>query len=134
VNPVLMRPTTNNNGATTMQSKKLKNLIELSSSVKIYVPSTADVNQVCDNTDIVDMVLSEMSAMFGGATKFDALGCWSSPACGLVKERIMICCSYCTEAQLSANIDSVVEICERVKSEMGQEAVSLEINNKLYFI
>jgi hypothetical protein len=114
--------------------KKLKNLIELSSNVKIYVPSTVNVNQSVDNAVIIDKILSELSGMFGGATKFDAIGCWQSQQAGLVKEKITICQSYCNEEQLKGNIERVIEICENLKSEMSQEAISLEVNNKLYFV
>ena len=117
-----------------MESKKLKTLIELSSSVKIYVPSTVHTSHSVDHLPYVDMVLKELSLMFGGSTSFEALGCWASPVAGLIKEHVTVCQSYCTEKQLSENIDSVVEICERIKKEMDQESVALEINNKLYMV
>jgi hypothetical protein len=116
------------------QSKKLANLIELSSSVQVYVPSTCNVDQKIDNSEKVNSVLSELSSLFGGSTSFEAIGCWKSSSLGLVKEHITICKSYCTESQLQQNIEKVISICEELKVSMSQEAISLEVNNKLYFI
>jgi hypothetical protein len=114
--------------------KTLKNLIALESNVKIYVPSTINVNEQTDNSKQVDNVLFQLSGLFGGATSYSALGCWSSPESGLIKERVTICESYCHENVLKASINTVIDLCEQLKIDMKQEAISLEVNNKLYFI
>lgn len=116
------------------QNKKLKSLIELSSSVKIYVPSTINVNKQVDNQEQVDNTLSFLSTLFGGATGFNALGCWVSQTEGLVKEQVVVCQAYCNEKQLQGNIELVIDHCEELKGSMDQEAIALEINNKLYFV
>lgn len=117
-----------------LQSKKLSNLIELSSSVQIYVPSTNNVNESIDNSEKVNKILSSLSDFFGGSTSFEAIGCWKSSVVGLVKEHVTICKSYCNESALQENIEKVIELCEKLKKDLNQEAISLEVNNKLYFI
>ena len=114
--------------------RTLKNLIALESNIKIYVPSTVNVNQQTDNTEQVDRILSQLSGLFGGATSYAALGCWSSPTVGLIKEHVTICESYMHENTLKDNVNTIIDICERLKTEMNQETISLEVNNKLYFI
>ena len=114
--------------------KTLKNLIPLESNIKIYVPSTVNVNEQTDNSKQVDSILQKLSGLFGGATSYAALGCWSSPTIGLIKEKVTICESYMHEPDLKANIDTIIDICEELKNEMNQEAISLEVNNKLYFV
>ena len=115
-------------------NKKLKNLIELSSSVQIYIPSTIDVNKEIDPIKYVDETLSYLSTLFGGATSFKAMGCWQSENAGLVKEKVIICKSFCNQSALENHIDSIISYCEKLKDTLSQEAISLEINNKLYFI
>jgi hypothetical protein len=117
----------------TLNSKRLAALIELSNNVKVYVPSTCGTKKI-DNTVLVTRTLAKLTDLFGGATSFEALGCWKSDTDGLIKERVTICQSYCTEAKILENIDTVVEICEVLKKDLNQEAVSLEVNNKLYLI
>lgn len=116
--------------------KQLKNLFNLSCSVSVYVPSTKNVNEVLSESareEYVKMVLEALSNLFGGATSYDAKGSWVSNK-GLVLEDIKVCKSYCTSEQLKAGVDKVIGLCQELKSELGQEAISLEINNKLYFI
>ena len=116
--------------------KQLKNLFNLSCSVSVYVPSTKDVNvklSEAQHKEYVDMVLEALSKLFGGATAYDAKGSWVSQQ-GLVLEDIKVCKSYCTSEQLKSGVDKVISLCMELKSELGQEAISLEINNKLYFI
>lgn len=116
--------------------KQLKNLFNLSCSVSVYVPSTKNVNEKLSaeaHKEYVDMVLEALSNLFGGATAYDAKGSWVSQS-GLVLEDIKVCKSYCTSEQLKAGVDKVITLCMELKKELSQEAISLEINNKLYFI
>jgi hypothetical protein len=116
-------------------SKALANLFELSSNVKIYVPSTVEVDQSADNGAMVEHVERQLSGLFGGATAYNALGAWVSQGNNeLILEKVVIVQSYCSEAQLNDHIEEVIRLALHVKTEMSQEAVSLEVNNKLYFV
>ena len=117
-----------------MNSKRLVNLIELSSNVKFYVPTTANVDQTIDTSAYVEKVEKLFSEWFGGATQYSALGCWQSPAVGLVKESIIIVESFCNEKALQENIEKVVDLAEEVKHFLTQESIAIEINNKLYLV
>jgi hypothetical protein len=112
----------------------LSNLICLESNVKIYIPGTVNVNHKTNNQKYIDLALNLFSGCFGGSTKYQAIGTWISPGSGLIKERINIIESYCTENDLKNNIDIIIEFCKKLKYELNQENISLEINNKLYFI
>src|SRR5690242_7748272 len=114
--------------------KSLKNLIALSQNVKIYVPSTMNVDTPIDNGEFVHETLSMLSSCFGGSTSFEALGAWHTKQGNLIKERVVICQSFCNEQALSENIEKVYEFCCHLKSVMGQEAIALEVNNVLHFV
>ena len=114
--------------------KKLKNLIKLSSKIAVYVPSTLQISEAMDNSEFVERTLEFLSEKFGGATSTKAFGCWVSTDEGLIKEAVEICYAYTVTEGLEANIEAVIEYCEMLKKEMGQEAISLEVNNELYFI
>lgn len=112
---------------------KLLNAFKLSSKVTVYVPATMHDEEI-DNSKQVDEALTLLSGCFGGATKTDALGAWLSPAVGLIKEKTTIVFAYCSEADLKNSADKVVDFCEKLKSEMQQEAIALEINGEMYFV
>jgi hypothetical protein len=115
-------------------NKKLKSLIKLSSKVAVYVPSTLQVSETIDSSEYVKRTLEFLSSSFGGATSTKAVGCWMSKEEGLIKETVEVCYSYTDTVGLESNIEAVIEYCEMLKKEMGQEAISLEVNNELYFI
>lgn len=115
-------------------SSKLSNLIELSSSVRVYVPSTVETDVAADTSEVLARVQELLSTSFGGATTFEAVGCWVSPSAGLVKESVKVVQSHTDSATLAEKIDSVIELCEAFKAELSQEAVALEVNGKLYLI
>ena len=117
-----------------MNTKKLKNLIVLEANVKIYIPGTIEINKTFDNSSFVNDTLKLLSEYFGGSTSFAAVGCWISQNNGLIKENVTICESYCKEIDLKNHIDAIIEYCENLKKELLQENISLEINNKLYFV
>jgi hypothetical protein len=115
-------------------TNSLTNLIELSSSVAIYIPSTTDVDTTTDTSASLELAQTELSSRFGGSTTLDAVGTWMSPGAGLVKEHVKVVKSYTDEATLKLNIDAIVELAETLKKELSQDAIAIEINNKLYLV
>lgn len=112
----------------------LKNCIKLGCNVKIYIPSTIDVDTPKDNMFWENSSLELLSRLFGGATSTKALGCWLSQGGALVKECVTIVISYTTQECLEKNIDEVYDFCLNMKLALKQEAVSLEVNGELYFV
>ena len=113
---------------------QLASMIELSCSVRVYVPSTAGIDAPIDTTAIVAATQHRLAEWFGGATTFDALGSWVSPTAGLVDERVRIVQAHCTSAQLETHIELVVQHARTMRRELGQDAVAIEVNNRLYLV
>ena len=114
--------------------KQLETLTKLSKNIKIYVPSTVDVDKKIDTSKNVDETLTMLSNKFGGSTSTKGTGTWVTNDNKLVKEDVTICESYCTGSDLANSINDVIEYCNKLKSELNQEAISLEVNSELYFI
>jgi len=117
-----------------MMNAKLKNMFKLSSKITVYIPSTVDINQTADTKKYVDACAVLLSESFGGATSCDALGYWSSPTAGLVKEKSTMVFAYCSDKDLQNKIENVIDFCETMKTELKQDAIALEINGEMYFI
>lgn len=114
--------------------KKLVNMFKLSSKVTVYVPSTKNINVSCDTSEWVDACATLLSNCFGGATSTEALGYWTSPTMGLVKEKSIMVFAYCSDADLQDKIETVIDFCEHMKKELSQDAIAIEINGDMYFI
>ena len=114
--------------------KSLKFKFDLDSKVAIYVPSTLNVNEQTDNTDQVMNIIRKLSTLFGGATASDAVGGWVAENGQTVIEKVKIVYSFCTSDQLKEHISTIIEICEELKNEMSQEAITLEINGQVKFV
>lgn len=114
--------------------KKLVNMFKLSSKITVYVPSTKDINVSIDTSEWVDATATLLSNCFGGATSTEALGYWTSPTMGLVKEKSIMVFAYCSDIDLQNKIDAVIDFCEAMKTELSQDAIALEINGDMYFI
>lgn len=106
----------------------------LSHVFKIYVPSTMDVNKTADNSEMVRGTLQFLSGLFGGATATDARGAWVSSSAGLVVEDVTICYAFTDLRGKFMNRKKVTAYAARLRDEMKQEAISLEIDGRLYFI
>jgi hypothetical protein len=115
------------------QSSALKGQFYLEDVVKIYVPSTYNVDQPIDNTPYVNKSLEEFSKMFGGATAIDGTGSWLSDDDQLVTENVTIVYSFAEDLD-KKRINRVVAYAKSLKEEMKQSSVSLEVNGKMYFI
>lgn len=114
--------------------KNLKFKFDLNCKFAVYVPSTINVNESCNNEEQVKKVMKNLSVLFGGATATPAFGAWVCENGDLVTEKVTIVYSYCTSDQADAHFAKVVEICEDLKKEMGQEAITLEYNGQVKFI
>lgn len=114
--------------------KQLKNLITLSQNVKIYIPSTVNVNQSIDNEYIVNECLKILSSFFGGATSYLAHGAWVTTSGSLIQEKVTICQSFCNELALNENIEKIYNYCLDLKGELKQESIALEVNNVLHLV
>lgn len=108
--------------------------VQLPHRVAVYVPSTQDVNHAADNAEQVQRVARELSEMFGGATATTARGFWVSDSAGLVAESVTIVYASCTDKQYHEQVPEVLRIAQRIKAEMQQEAVSVELDGVLYLI
>ncbi len=111
-----------------------KGIFCLSHKIRVYIPSTVDVDKKADTGAIVDDTRAKMAEWFGGSTTTDAVGAWLSEARGVVCERVVIVESFGTAEQMAEFIPSVLELAGKIKNELKQEAVSVEYDNKLYFI
>ncbi|WP_242490877.1 DUF3574 domain-containing protein [Priestia endophytica] len=111
----------------------LKGQFHLNNVVKIYVPSTYNIDEPVDNKKYVDQSLEKFSNMFGGATSIDGTGAWIGDNKKLVKEKVTIVYSFAEKLDKD-KINKVVEYAKYLKNDMKQSSVSLEVNGKMYFI
>ena len=114
--------------------QQLQNLFCLDHNIRVYIPSTNNVNEKTDNAEYIADGLRLFSDLFGGATSYDAMGAWLSNSQGVVTEPVKIIESYATKEATAKGLAKVLEFARRIKSELHQEAVSLEYDNKLYFV
>ena len=66
--------------------KTLKGLFNLDHNIKVYIPSTININEKIDTLKYIDEGLNKLSEYFGGSTSYEAIGAWQSSK-GLVKEK-----------------------------------------------
>ena len=114
--------------------EKLKNAVKLDRKICLYIPATVDVDQGADNSAQVDRAAALLSELFGGATIQPGAGCWMSDSAGLVKEATTLVYAFCDTAGFDAGIGAVLDFAEKIKMEMSQESIAVEINGVLYLM
>jgi hypothetical protein len=114
----------------------LQGEFHLSNVVKIYIPSTTHESKPIpeeQHEEYIDNALEIFSKMFGGATAIDGKGAWLNDQNRLVKEDVTIVYSFTSKLN-NKTIDEVVAYAKKIKNELSQSSVSLEVNGKMYFI
>lgn len=118
--------------------KNVENILDgrtcLKHRVSIYVPGTVNVNEKADNAEMVAQVAAILTDLFGGASTHEIGGYWKSEAAGMVEERNVIVYAYADQASYENGLGAVIRTAEHVRDKMRQEAVSVEIDGRLYFI
>jgi hypothetical protein len=102
--------------------------------VSVYIPTTVDVDIEIDTSIYVKETMDFLGSIFGGATSNQAQGVWNSDDSGLVNETIHIVRSYVTESDMDKYLPDVLEYVEKLKAELRQEAMAVEVNQKLLLI
>jgi hypothetical protein len=102
--------------------------------ISVYIPTTVDINQTIDTTAYVQKTLAFLGKRFGGATSSQAHGVWNSEEAGLVSETVHIVRSYTTQADLDRYLADIMEYMETLKKDLSQEAMAVEVNQKLILV
>ena len=113
---------------------KLIDRVERVHQIAAFIPTTTAVDQPADTSEVVQRTLTYFSELFGGATSSEGDGAWSSDVSGVVSERVHLVVSYITESELSLHADDVIDFIKKIKAELGQEAMAIEINRKLILV
>ena len=108
--------------------------LQRNNHIGIFIPTTFEVNKYFDTTSYIDRTLSFLGARFGGATSEEARGIWNSEDIGLVGEKLFKVHTYATSDDLKKYLDEVVDYVREIKNELKQEAMAMEINQKLTLI
>ena len=108
--------------------------LQRNNHIGIFIPTTYDVNKYFDTTPYIDRTLTFLGERFGGATSEEAKGIWNSEDIGLVGEKLFKVHTYATSNDLKKYLDEVVDYVRIIKSELKQEAMAIEINQKLTLI
>jgi CRP-like cAMP-binding protein len=108
--------------------------LERNHTIAIFIPTTTDVDQPIDTSAYVKEVMNFMAERFGGVTSREANGVWNSEHVGLVGETVYIIESYMSRLDMNLHLDEVVNLVKRLKLELSQEAMALEVDRKLTLI
>ncbi|MCG8306593.1 MAG: cyclic nucleotide-binding domain-containing protein [Cytophagales bacterium] len=108
--------------------------LQRNNHIGIFIPTTFDVSNYYDTTPYIDRTLSFLGERFGGATSEEAKGIWNSEDIGLVGEKLFKVHTYATSKDLKNFLDEVVDYVRAIKAELKQEAMAIEINQKLTLI
>lgn len=116
----------------------LKAVFSLDHIIKVYLPNTQDTDGQVNGKKREGLLaegLTLFASLFGGATAHEAIGAWQSATLNkLVTERVTIVENYATKEAIEEGLQAVLDYCQRIKAELAQEAISLEYDNRLYFI
>jgi CRP-like cAMP-binding protein len=115
-------------------ARSLGNRLGRTNQIGVYIPATVGVDGSADTRAYLEKTLSFMGQLFGGATGSQAQGIWSSSKAELVGEAIYIVRSYVTQSDLDRHLPQVIEYAESLKQELKQEAIALEVNQKLMLV
>lgn len=113
---------------------KFSEMDSLATKVAIYVPSTVNIDVAIDNSDMVEKTAIFLSDLFGGCTACDVSGYWITDNKKLIKEKPVVVYAYTTEAKAQEAETKIIEYVQEMKKEMQQECISVEYNNRLYFV
>jgi len=104
--------------------------------VAVYIPSTMNGNEPAPDRVIDQWVRTAKTTfanLFGGFTAYRGVGGWVSPVHGLVEEPVTVVTSFTDDDGLGL-VGEVEELAANLAEALGQEAVAVEVDNRLLFV
>ncbi len=108
--------------------------LQRNNQIAVFIPTTYEVNKPVDTTRYIDETLAFLGKRFGGATSEEVKGIWNSNEIGLVGERLFKVHTYATAGDLQKELNDVIEYVSGMKEDLKQEAMAIEINQRLTLI
>lgn len=108
--------------------------IDRTHQIRVYIPTTVDVDQQSDTSAYVRETLDFLGQKFGGATSVPARGVWQSQEAGLVGEDVYIVHTYASASAMNEHLDQVIAYAKTLKTALRQEAIALEVDRRLVLI
>jgi hypothetical protein len=95
--------------------------------IGVYIPTTSDTSRYVTQT------LAFLGNLFG-ETSNQPQGVWDNDQVGLVSDKIYVVKTSVTRSDMDHYLGQVLEFVEKLKLELNQEAMALEVNQKLMLI
>lgn len=108
--------------------------LEKNRQLSIYIPTTLNIDQPIDTTKYVKESLELFGNLFGGATKKTAEGVWKSAELGLVNEEVYIVTTYSNSEKINLYMDEIINYAREMKIQLQQEAIAIELDEKLFLV
>ncbi len=104
--------------------------------IAIIIPSTVNANEGAPSEIVAKWIKVskvKFAKFFGGFTAHHAKGGWVSDEHGLIEEDVTVVVSFTNDDGL-IHLDAIREFASDLASEMGQEAIAIEVDNSMEFV
>jgi len=109
--------------------------LEKNHRIGIYLPTISESGDAIADKSYIEKAMNFMGDLFGGATGEWCKGVWKSYEFNkLVNEEVYLIRSYTTKSILEEQLNDVIFFVKTLKEDLRQEAMALEINEKLTLI
>ncbi len=105
-----------------------------SNRIGIFIPALVETNPTLKIQPFVDRALTFLRQLFGGAPDYPSHTMPESGQAGVAAERIHIIQTYVTKSDLDRHLVEVLAFVEAMKTELGQEAMALEVNHNIMLV
>jgi hypothetical protein len=112
----------------------------MTNRIEIYVPSTINSEGITKKQTEKEFqketlkTIGLFSSLFGGATYDAANGAWIMQNGNLVTEKVNIVYSFCGPISLKQHFKQILKEANRIKTDLGQEAVTVVVNGQAMFV
>jgi len=118
----------------TLARSAVKTQFTLPHVIALYVPGTVSVNVKTNTAEFAKNVAAEFARLFGGSTIRENLGYWISDTADLVEETTREVFSFASDAALSDNLATVLQLAESIKRDLSQESVLVSVDGQALFV
>jgi CRP-like cAMP-binding protein len=113
---------------------KLANQLGRTNQIGIYIPAQLGTGPLRDTGSYAQRAVAFLDKLFGSATGFPSFTVSDSESPDAAGEKIYRVQTYVTKTALDRHLGEVLEFVEKLKTELGQEAMALEVNRNIMLV
>lgn len=132
--PLWQRKHDNLPDALVQLSTLLADRLGRTNQIGLFIPAVLDTNPALDTKTYAEKAVSFLGSLFGTTSNYPSYSLSSSGQSGAAAEKFFVVQTHVTKSDIDRRLGDVLTFVEKLKTDLGQEVMALEVNHNVMLV